>query len=175
METELAEFRDQIIAGKHKEWNQAVDMLRLGKTQKMGLILREAFLVVAFRHGQGEWGLAAAPTVTKDDALKAIAESYQEARPSAMSIPIVTKDGKVKYHPTDPTEKSTEEPGMMVSMPVGLVFVGQCGNRWADEVAFVGVDILGDLLGRSKEAELKLLNDFVFEAAHSRIEKLTAS
>ena len=63
----------------------------------------------------------------------------------------------------------------MVSMPVGLVFIGQCGNRWADEVAFVDVDILADLLGRYKDAELKLLNDFVFETAESRIEKLMAS
>ncbi|MGD0966279.1 MAG: hypothetical protein ABSA57_20580 [Candidatus Acidiferrales bacterium] len=154
---ELQEFREEIVAGKNQVWSQAVDILRLGRTRK-GLTVREAFLILTFRHGRG-WGLLAGPTVTKDDALKAIAESYQEDRSSATNV-----------HPARTTVPLRE----LVRLPVGLAFVGPSHNGWADEFALVDEDSLDGLPGRTRQEELEFLNDFVFESAQSRIEKLKA-
>ena len=172
MTSELAEFKGRILTGRHEGWNRAVNILRLGITEKMGLTVREAFLVVAFRHVQGNWGLMGAPTVTKDDALEQIAKSYQEARSSTFRARTFTENGTVEYLQIEQDEKSTEEPHL-VSMPVGLAFVGKRGDRWADEASLVGVDVLADILGRSEEREAELIADFVYEAARHRIDKLT--
>jgi hypothetical protein len=70
-----------------------------------------------------------------------------------------------------PPEKDDEKP-QIASLPVGLVFVGKSTNTWADEAALVNVDLLAAILGRSREEELGLLQDFASSAASTRIAKL---
>jgi hypothetical protein len=166
--------RNQISAGKHAQWNAAVDIFGLSKTPQMSLTVREAFLVVAFRDGKNGWCLISGPTVTKDNALKTIVESHREAPASSLDTVRVNMDGTVDYSaiPADPSEECE-----IASLPLALGFVGPTKNGWADEVAFIreNVSILADLVGRSEDEELALLEEFAFDAANSRIEKLCAN
>lgn len=168
----LQELREQITTGKHEEWNKAVSIFGLTRTPQMGLEVRGAFLVLAFRHGPNAWGLVERASITKDNALKMIADSYQEASVSSLfAVAVDRRDGKLTY----PVANATEEL-VVASMPVGLVFVGPCRNgEWADEVAFVGVRVLAGILGRSEEEELRLLEEFVFDAAGAHIRKLQSN
>jgi len=168
------EVQNQILAGEHATWNELVSIFDLSETPTMGLTVREAFLVVAFRDRKKGWGLSAAPTVTKDTALRTIAESYREAPLSSLDAALIHEDGSVTYSsiPVD----SSEVPGI-VSLPVALVFVGPNTIGWADEVAIIpaNVRILADLVGRSEDEESTFVEEFAVTAAHSRIEKLSAN
>ena len=170
----IQDVRNRILAGEHARWNAAVSIFGLSKTPKMGLTVREAFLVVAFRHGKNGWGLIDGPNVTKATALKTIADAHREAPASSLDAVTLREDGAVDY-PAIPAD-SSEEPEM-VSLPVALEFVGSTKNAWADEIAFdpANVKILADLLGWRVDEELALLEEFAFDAAHRRIEKLRAN
>jgi hypothetical protein len=151
-------FREQIRAGEHEAWNQIVKNLLLSpKTPKMCIALpRQASLIVAFRQSNSnDWGLMG-KAISNDQPLHTIALAYQAEVTGGGSAPIT---------------------GELVVYPIGVVVIGPSDQGWADEIAFVPahVDALAETLGRSREQELQLLNQFAFEVAEKAIQDLLAN
>lgn len=65
---EPQDLRQLVENDKHPAWSCAANILTEGKTPSMELTVREAFLVVAFRHGNNSWGLVS-PPLTKENPL----------------------------------------------------------------------------------------------------------
>ncbi len=176
----IQEVQKMVESGRHLVWNEAVKLLQNDKTPSplMKLMVEEAFLVVAFTHGDGNWGLLTS-SITKENPLSDIAAMYQ----AETIFGGVNQDGTCFFLKTADTP--VREPAVwngifksggpvgtpdLSAFPIGLVVIGRtCDGSWANEFIAVHGKELAEELGRPLEEEKKLMNDFIFEAADMRI------
>jgi hypothetical protein len=170
----IQEVQKMVESGRHLIWNKAVNLLSdKTLTPLMKLRVEEAFLVVAFSHGNGNWGLVTS-SITKENPLQDIAAIYQ----TETIFGGINSDGTCFFLKNTDTPAIAPTPGCasyLSAFPIGLVLIGR--NRdgvWADEFIGAHVEEMAALLGRSLEEEKRLLRGFTFEAAEIRIAELIA-
>jgi hypothetical protein len=176
----IQEVKDRILSGKHELWNKAMHVFEQEKTPKMGLKIRRALLLVAFRHSGTAWGLMTVPITptTKQNALHLVVRHYQEVKAEGPLTAFALNEHGIQFiSPPDPqSESESKSKSELACLPVGFIFVGPVANRgWADEVVMVNIPILAEILGRSEEEEAALLEEFCFQAADKEIQELVSN
>ena len=170
----IQEVKDLILSGKHELWNKAMHIFEQEKTPKMGLKIRRALLLVAFRQSRTAWGLLTVPITptTKQNALHLVVRHHQEVKAERSLTAFVLNEHGIQFiSPSDPQSESD-----LACLPVGFIFVGPVANRvWADEVVMVNIPILAEIFGRSGEEVAALLEEFCFQAADKEIQELVSN
>jgi hypothetical protein len=171
MSPEVAELRRAIQTGKQPLWKLAVEMLREGKTRKMGIQIREVGLIVSIHMVFG-WQDIVVPLSTEKP-YERIASYLRETRGLLKEFTLRKDgDGDGDINLIDPNDGEQEA----TMIPIGLVFVGQTpSGQWADEVICVAGDLRAMVSGENPETTLKGLQEVGFQWAHGRIRHLTSN
>jgi hypothetical protein len=165
----IQEVKDRILSGKHELWNNAIRIFEQEKTPNLGLKIRRALLVVAFRQSGTAWGVMTVPITpaTKQNALQFVVRHYQEAKTGGSLTTFALNEHGIQFISLSDTQSESE----LACFPLGFIFVGPVANRgWANEVVMVKIPILAEM-----QEETALLEEFCFQVADKEIQELVSN